>query len=203
MPIQTLINAVKHWAERTFATRGEVEATAQAVVKANAPDWDAADGAPGHIANKPFGDKAFIFGELIFDEVVTTEQDGDSNIAFYPELSLGTYGWDIEVDGVVYRYDATTVNNIGGIYRGIGNASLLDASKPDTGEFFFFYTFGGTTRFQTVEPGTYTVKVGHGEEDVKRIDMDFMPVEVIDAIGELFVRVEAIESTPNAEGVSF
>lgn len=194
MPIQTLINAVKHWSERTFATRGDVDATAQAVVEANAPDWNAAEGEPGHIANKPFGDRAFIFGETIFDEVVTTEQDGDYNLAYYPELSLGTYGWDIEVDGVVYRYDATVVNNIGGIYRGIGNASLLDASKPDTGEFFFFYTFGGTTRFQTVNPGTHTVKVGHGEEGVKRLSLDAMPIEVIEAIGELFSRVEALEA---------
>ena len=66
MPIETLINAVKQWATRMFATRGEVDAAVDAVtrtfathddvdaaVEANAPDWNAAEGEPGYIANKP------------------------------------------------------------------------------------------------------------------------------------------------------
>lgn len=49
MPIQTLISAVMRWTERTFTTRRDVNAA----IEANAPDWDAAEGAPGYIANKP------------------------------------------------------------------------------------------------------------------------------------------------------
>lgn len=49
MPIETLINAIKSWAEGAFAKRGEVEAA----IEANSPDWNAAEGEPGYVANKP------------------------------------------------------------------------------------------------------------------------------------------------------
>ena len=49
MVIDTLINAVKAWAMRTFATNSDVDAA----IAGYESNWDAAKGEPGYIANKP------------------------------------------------------------------------------------------------------------------------------------------------------
>lgn len=89
MPIETLINAVKQWATRTFATRGEVgevkadvEADFEAAIKSNAPDWNAAEGEAGYIKNKPeIEEQGPTVGAVGYGEGSEVFNDYNNNVA--------------------------------------------------------------------------------------------------------------------------
>lgn len=164
MPINTLISSVMRWAERTFTTRAEVGAVktevkeVRAEIKANIPDWEAQDGEPGHIKNKPFG---MTDSAILQSASYEFESDGASVAVDAPiDIEPGsryTVVWDgVEYDltavywgsysyqpflgdGTLYRTDFDNgVKSAPFCYIKIGNGHTLYAKKAGTHTFALF-----------------------------------------------------------------
>ena len=96
------------------------------------PDWNAAEGEPGHILNRPFGEST----EVLFDQwVELVDADGDVGVYTgpFPELLEAANTYNITYNGNVYKcvpLDALSA----GYPTFIGNTSVMGGA--DTGEPF-------------------------------------------------------------------
>lgn len=144
-------------------------------------DWNAAEGEPGYIANKPFGVSELTWKSVLFEDTVTTEDNGSgADKVFDNAITFESWnGYAIVVDGVTYSYSSPVEGYTAAPYSGVGNASLFDSSKPDTGESFFCYTMWSQTHFRTVEPGAHEVKIGQAATTVSTIDPKCLPYAVV------------------------
>lgn len=203
MPIETLINAVKHWAERTFATRGElkqvassesveaiessieaVESSIEAVesqIESMEPDWDAEEGEPGYIKNKPFRLDGVTQRVTLPETSVTT-----SKYAIYPYPRGNIYPPEQFIIGATYHvtFEGETYTCVCRKYESgpvhIGNGKY-DSESDGNGEPFLLWANGvqGTFYLCTEKAGTYTVAASVDEPKYKTLSEVYLPADAL------------------------
>lgn len=216
MSIETLINAIKHWAMNTFATPSDVKAVkidveadfetvksdVEATIKGNAPDWEAAEGAPGHIKNRPFyaGQGHVPVADVLDIEFTATAvDDGFGNTVYQADISqyfngvqrlvmsLGDSSQLAEapklysIDGAEYNVAVSDYNDMGVMYsRCYGNAALRKQGEADTGEPLYLSVYSPSDYYNQVsvyvaDDKPHTFSIYTKGEVVKQLDAMFLP----------------------------
>lgn len=198
MPIQTLISAVMRWTERTFTTRIDVNA----VIEANAPDWEAAEGAPGHIKNRPFYAEQRhvpVADVLDIEFTATAVDDGFGNTVYEADISqyfdtvkrlvltLGDSSQLAEapkfysLDGAEYEVAVSDYRDVGAMYsRSYGNAALRKQGEADTGEPLYLSVYSpgdyyNQVRIYVADDKPHVFSIYTKGEVVKQLDAMFLP----------------------------
>lgn len=143
------------------------------------PDWNAAEGEPGHVLNRTHWAEGGLV-ELLPETTLTTDDEGFADIAADFTLIAG------DVYTVVYNgtaYQCTCVESDGA--RILAN----DGINVDTGEGmeFAIVQYTGSTFILSMTPGEVTLSIYHGGEIVhklnnKYLDLDWLPVLEYDDI---------------------
>lgn len=205
MPINTLVNAVKVWADRRFVTIGGVRSTVDAAVKKSAPDWNAPEGETGHIKNRPFYEEAGrlpVADVLDIEFVATKTTDYDGSTVYAADISdyfstvarasmelsdSGQYGDAprfYSFDGVEHRLLVSDYNDVGVMYsRGYGNAFIRSAAQADTGELMYLSTYSpgdysNTMTIYVADEKPHVVSFYVKDNVVHKLDEKFLPALV-------------------------
>lgn len=175
------------------------------------PDWNESnDISPAFIKNRPGGYDAELLVETISNHTLSPDILYEATGSYY----FLTHEYNILLDGlttytVIWNNEEYVVTAVAGDLA-LGNYSLLDPSKPDTGEPFLFYY--GKVYSIINAPATFSVYTSGGIQPVP-FDEKFIPKSVklpsvTTSDAGKFLRVSSkgkweAQSIPNAEEASF
>ena len=171
-------------------------------------DWNAAEGEPGYIANKPFGveqEKNKLADVLTIEFTATATDDGNGNTVYAADIAqyfstldrittyfsdqFGPYG-DMPMfysfDGAEYELAVSDYNDMGVSYsRAFGNASLRKPDGTDTGEPMYLSVWSPSdynhqANIYVADDKTHSVSFYVVKEDVRKLDAKYIPSNVID-----------------------
>lgn len=171
-------------------------------------DWNAVEGQPGYIANKPFGveqEKLKLADVLTIEFTATATDDGNGNTVYVADISqyfstiaritsvfgdqFGPYGdapMFYSLDGVEYDLAVSDYNDMGVSYsRAFGNASLRKPDGTDTGEPMYLSVWSpGDYNHQAMiyvaDNKPHSVSFYAVAEEVSKLNAKFVPSNVID-----------------------